>query len=194
MSVTRDQKVKPLTSDDTPEALKHVQKLFGRKPKIHRLSTLTLPNVKELLHLICLGVSQRSACRLVGIPNSTFDGWVRRAKRDRHDKKSSIYIEFFEALEYSLAHGEAALLMRIFHHGGPRGAQWLLARRNPAKYGDRATFENAVCKEMNKVMTVLENVLPPEMMDRVIQDFDERFPDGVYSISHWDSLDSDLYD
>jgi hypothetical protein len=194
MSVTRDQKVKPLTSDDTPEALKHVRKLLGRKPTIHGLSTLTSANVKELLHLIQLGFSQRSACRLVGIPNSTFDGWVRRAKRDTHDKKPSIYVEFLEALEYDKAMGEATLLMSIYHHGGPRGAKWLLARRNPARYGDRGSIENAVCKEMNKVMKVLENVLSQAMMDRVIRDFEERFPDDEYSLIRWDSSEDDFDD
>jgi hypothetical protein len=157
------------------EAQERLKKLFKTPPTIGRPGELTAKSVKAIFGALEVGLTFEQAARRGGISRQTFHTWRTRGKRDRDAKVESVYSLFLDALEDALAEAEAKMLRSIFDSGA-KGAMWLLPRRYPRKYGDKIVIERAICEELEKLIDVLEEVLPDEMFSRVTERMNDLYP------------------
>lgn len=109
-----------------------------KNDKRGRPSKLTEKLKTELLDLIRQGNYLHTACACVGVDYRTVREWIRRGTNDHSRKNSGEFAVF--AQEYSKARAEAEThLVGIVRNDSDKdwkAAAWLLARRNPLKWGD----------------------------------------------------------
>ncbi len=113
---------------------------------------------------------QSTACALAGISEGTFYLWMQYGKEGREP-----YAEFFEAVTYAKARGEAGLIEMVQkathaeNEGiGVKAATWLLERRFPDKYGASVTLRKAKDEALEVLLGTLRKRLDPETFARVI--------------------------
>jgi hypothetical protein len=100
-------------------------------------SRLTPDLEATILLNVELGVPMRTAARAAGIPEGTFDSWMRKGREGRQP-----YSRFCMALTCARASGMVSLHIRAIGGGpGCGGAQWALERRFPEEYGLRQKLE-----------------------------------------------------
>jgi hypothetical protein len=157
------------------EAQERLKKLFKTPPKIGRPGELTAKSVKAIFGALEVGLTFEQAARRGGISRQTFHTWRSRGKRDRDANIESVFSVFLDALEDALAEAEAKMLKSIFDSGA-KGAMWLLPRRYPRKYGDKIVIERAICEELEKLIDVLDEILPDELFSRFTERMNDLFP------------------
>ena len=125
-----------------------------------------------ILEGVRLGMTQAASARAAGVSPNTLKGWIRRGKGLDRTDEDGIYAEFVEQLETAKAEAVYVLLQSVRNaaeapHGrGWGAAAWLLAKLDPATYGDRLEVKGEV--EHRKTYRFEAPVVPEPVKPKVI--------------------------
>lgn len=84
---------------------------------------------QQICAYIASGATNEDACRLVGIAESSFYGWIKR------------YPEFSQSIKRATVQFKRTHLSKIASDESWQASAWLLERRFPDEYGRRAPVE-----------------------------------------------------
>ena len=79
-------------------------------------------------------------CAYLGISESTYYGWMQRAKQDRENNKKSIYLEFLESIKEAEAKAEMRHLQTIAKaatEGNWQASAWFLKTKHRDRWSER---------------------------------------------------------
>tara|TARA_R110000823_G_scaffold18273_4_gene57203 strand:+ start:1205 stop:1678 length:474 start_codon:yes stop_codon:yes gene_type:complete len=98
---------------------------------------------KELGKIICDLVSRgnypSSACEQVGVPNSTFFGWIKRGEATNEEP----YYSFAKALRMAESISESNAISEIVESQDWRARAWYLERRFQDRWSQKANSEGS---------------------------------------------------
>jgi len=98
------------------------------KPQVGRRTTLTPELQSDLVKIIQIGNYYVTACRYVGVPESTFYRWLERGEKEiariieieekkgkevRPNKRELIYVEFWEAIKRADSSSEVTAMLKV---------------------------------------------------------------------------------
>lgn len=113
-----------------------------------RRTACTPELTKEIADLITQGLSNKDACAIVGISQTSYHNWINRAElelerlkesKTRLRKREKPFIEFLEAIKKAIPDRKKELINRIARHSHQywQAAAWLLERLHPDEFGRR---------------------------------------------------------
>jgi hypothetical protein len=103
--------------------------------RLGRRSKLTDDLGSQILRVLALGATHRTACRSVGIAKSTFYAWLLKGERS----DSTLFQDFLDAVRQVEAQRELEALATICQAAARdwRAAAWYLGRRYPERWGNK---------------------------------------------------------
>ena len=124
----------------------------------------------EIVGAIRSGVSIESACAGAGVTSRQFRNWRRIGFTDRAEGRNTTYARFVDDVERAELAAIGQVEMNIFAQSAEdwRAGAFILAKKNPAKYG-RLSEDNTVKEELKK-KAVLE----------LMEFLEARLPSGAY--------------
>jgi len=98
-----------------------------------RKTVLSHNKIIEITEYIKAGNYAVTACRLAGVSERTYYHWLAPGKQ----QESSIYAEFYEAVEQAEAEREARLVKKLEKSNDLKATMWMLERTAPERWGMR---------------------------------------------------------
>jgi transposase-like protein len=109
-------------------------------PPPGRPSQLKDPAREAIIKAVRIGCPYKHAARAARISTQTLYSWIRQARADRREKKQSPFTLFLDDLEEA----ESKLIIDALSHlrrkwkRSERSITWLLERKEPEEFGDKA--------------------------------------------------------
>ena len=117
-----------------------VQKVDEEKVSIVKQKKIAV--TEEILQAIADGLSQTDALNLIGLPYATWNAWLKADAALASDVKRA-------ELSLKIKH-----LRNIASHAinDPKCSQWLLSRKFPKEFGDRAVVDMSTTTDDSKII------------------------------------------
>ena len=94
---------------------------------------------KKICQLVAQGNYPSSACEQVGVPNSTFFGWLKRGETTQEEP----YKSFAGALRMAESISESSAIAEIVESPDWRARAWFLERRYPDRWSQKNNTEQS---------------------------------------------------
>ena len=94
---------------------------------------------KKICQLVAQGNYPSSACEQVGVPNSTFFGWLKRGESTQEEP----YHSFAGALRMAESISESSAIAEIVESTDWRARAWFLERRYPDRWSQKNNNESS---------------------------------------------------
>jgi hypothetical protein len=119
-------------------------------------------------NLLSHGNYIQTACKLMRIPESTFQSWMRIGKQ----AEFGIHREFYERVLQADASAEAYALETVKKHFDRdwRAGMTFLARRFPDRWSERRYIKLAVDREVEQMLKDLQQRLPEDVFMLVMNE------------------------